>query len=73
MGENKREKFVRLAEDRTNKVIKAIQVLSNCANPGAYEYSDRDVEKIFNALEKELKIARQKFSTGQSSSSVFKL
>lgn len=59
--ETKREAFVRLASKRTEVVIDRIRVLSNCANPYAYEYNDEDVRRIFSAIEKELRAARAKF------------
>ncbi len=62
--ETKRDAFLRLAEKRTNAVLERIRVLSNCANPYAYEYGEEDVRKIFSAIEKELKAARAKFDQG---------
>lgn len=59
--ETKREAFVRLASKRTEAIIDRVRVLSNCANPYAYEYTDEDVRKIFSAIEKELRAARTKF------------
>lgn len=47
--ETKREKFVRIAEARTNKIIDMIQLLGNCSNQNQYEYTQKDVNKIFNA------------------------
>ena len=41
--ESKREKFVRLAEARSNKIIDMIQLLGNCANKSTYEYTKDDV------------------------------
>ena len=64
MSENKRDRFVRLAERRTNSVIERIRVLSNCSNRYAYEYHEEDVRKMFSAIEKELKAARAKFEAG---------
>ena len=49
--ETKREKFVRLAEERTNKIIDMLQLLGNCSNSSAYDYSQEDVDKIFSAIE----------------------
>jgi hypothetical protein len=69
----KREAFVRLAEKRTNAVIDKIRVLSNCANPYAYEYTDDDVRRIFDAIEKELKAARTKFVQPKRTKNEFKL
>ena len=76
MAENtakKRDAFLRLAEKRTNAVIDKIRILSNCANPYAYEYSDQDVRKIFEAIEEELKVARTRFMQGKRRDTEFKL
>jgi len=69
--ETKRETFLRLAERRTNVVLEKIRILSNCANPYAYEYTDDDIKKIFSAIEHELRLARAKFQQGRKPS--FKL
>ncbi|MDY2904390.1 MAG: hypothetical protein SOU02_05545 [Caecibacter massiliensis] len=72
--ENKRDKFIRLAEARTNKILNMIQLLGNCSNTQAYEYTSDDVDAIFSAIEKELKITRRKFSeNGEKEEKVFKL
>ncbi len=60
--ETKREKFVRLAEARTNKIIDMIQLLGNCSNLSTYEYTQQDVDKIFSAIESELREAKKKFT-----------
>ena len=44
--ETKRDKFVRIAEARTNKIINMIQLLGNCSNQSLYEYSQKDANKI---------------------------
>ena len=62
MEETKREKFVRLAEARTNKIINMIKLLGNCSNTSLYEYSDKDVEKIFNAIQSELNDAKKRYA-----------
>lgn len=60
--ETKRDKFVRLAEARTNKIIDMIQLLGNCSNVSAYDYTQQDVDKIFGAIENELREAKKKFN-----------
>lgn len=60
-GETKRDRFVRVAEARTNKVLQMMRLLGNCATPSNYEYSKEDVRKIFDALEKELKNTKNRF------------
>ena len=64
--ESNREKFVRLAEARTNKIIYMIQLLGNCSNQSQYEYTQKDVNKIFNAIQTELDMARKRYSKQDS-------
>lgn len=67
--ESKRDRFVRLAEARTNKIIDLIKLLGNCSNTGAYDYTQQDIEKIFSAIEAELKEARKRFNKTEASKS----
>lgn len=67
--ETKREKFVRLAEARTNKIIDMLQLLGNCSNTSAYDYTAQDIDKIFNAIEAEVREAKKKFSKVDSKKS----
>ena len=60
--ESKREKFVRIAEARTNKILNMVDLLGNCTNPSIYEYSQSDVNQIFSAIENAIKDAKKKFS-----------
>lgn len=60
--ETKRDKFVRLAEARTNRIIDTLQLLGNCSNTSAYEYTQQDVDQIFTAIEAEVREAKKKFS-----------
>ena len=56
-----RENFVRLAESRTNKVLKQIDLLSNLSNKTNYAYTDEDIQKIFSAINKRVKDSEKKF------------
>lgn len=67
--ETKRQKFVRLAEARTNKIIDMLQLLGNCSNSSAYDYTQEDVDKIFSAIESEVKESRKKFNKIESKKS----
>ncbi|MBO4861184.1 MAG: hypothetical protein J5530_06530 [Clostridia bacterium] len=71
--ETKKDRFIRIAEARTNKTINMIRLLGNCSNKGTYEYSKEDVRKIFTAIENELKIAKAKFESSNDDSIKFKL
>jgi CHASE1-domain containing sensor protein len=64
--EHKRERFVKLAEARTNKALKDIQLIGNLSNSNAYDYSDEDVRKMFKALQDGLERSKQRFSDASS-------
>lgn len=59
--ETPRERFKRLAVQRTNAIFKKLKILGNCANRQIYEYTEKDVEKIFSAIEKQVKEIKSKF------------
>lgn len=60
--ETKREKFIRLAENRTNKILSTLVLLGNCSNTGAYEYNQKDIDKIFNAIQAQLNDTKRRFT-----------
>lgn len=43
----KRERFVRIAEIRVNKLLDCFDSLGKCANIKNYKYTDEDTKKIF--------------------------
>ena len=70
--ETKREKFVRLAEKRTENVLNGLRLLGNLANTRNYDYSDEDVIKIVKALRSALSDLEHSFSSANKTTS-FKL
>lgn len=70
--DEKRERFVRIAEKRTNKILEQIRLLGNCSNKHNYSYTDEDIKKIFSVIDNELKEAKIKF-TSQANKEKFKL
>ena len=52
--DNKKDNFKRIAEKRTNKIIESISKLQNLTNTSFYEYTDEQIEAIFEAIQKEL-------------------
>lgn len=67
MGE-KREKFIKLAEGRTQLALDAIRKIGNLSNSRAYDYTDADVKAIMKALREATAEVERKFtsSTGES-------
>lgn len=70
---DKRERFKKVAEQRTNKVLKMIELLGNCANTNNYEYTGEEVKKIFNAIDTQLNETKAKFKNTKEKGSKFKL
>lgn len=57
----KKERFIRIAEKRTNKILEQIRLLGNCSNRNNYSYDDKQVDQIFKAIEKELDLSKKKY------------
>lgn len=60
-GETKHERFVRIAERRTQQVLEKLRILGNCSNRGIYEFSDDEIERIFRAIERQVDITKAQF------------
>ena len=60
--ESRSDRFKRLATKRTNGIIKKMQLLGNCSNRSSYDYSEQEINRIFNAIDKELKQAKARFT-----------
>ena len=71
--ESKQQRFVRLAEARTNRIISTLRLLGNCSSPAAYEYSKEDVSKIFRAIEEAVADAKRRFEKKETGTKLFSL
>ena len=60
--ENKRQKFIRLAELRTEKAVIAIENLIGLSNPRNYDYNAKDVNLIIKALTDSVNAVSSSFS-----------
>jgi len=62
MGANiKRERFEKVAGNRVQLVLDKLDNLSKCANRRNYEFTDRDIEKMFKAINDKIRITKMKF------------
>lgn len=64
----KREKFVDLAEKRVNNALKQIQLIGNLSNTGNYEFNESDYQKIFRAIDSEVREMKRKFTEAATNS-----
>lgn len=58
--ESERQKFVRLAQGRVNKVLDALDSLARLGNPSAYEYTVDDVEYIHTTIAESALMVKEK-------------
>jgi hypothetical protein len=61
-NETTEERFKRIATLRTNAVLDKLRILGKLSNRQRYGYSEKDVNKIFYAINKQLKEVRAKFN-----------
>ncbi|BDX52886.1 hypothetical protein [Metamycoplasma equirhinis] len=57
--ENKKDNFKRISENRVSKILALLSQLTNLSNSSFYEYTDEDIEKIFNAIDEEAKKSKE--------------
>lgn len=62
MGEETRkDRFKRLATQRTNSVLLRLKVLGNCSNRSVYDYTEEEIQKIFSEIERRTRETKAKF------------
>lgn len=67
-NESRKERFVRIAESRTQRILNDLRLLGNCSNGTVYEYEDNEITKIFKAIDDELKRVKALFSRSKNKS-----
>lgn len=63
----RRDRFIEVAGSRVQMVLDKIDNLSKCANKRNYEYTQKDVDKMFRAISDQVKNAKMKFESELSS------
>jgi hypothetical protein len=58
-----RDNFVRLAETRTTRLLKDLDLLGNLSNRSNYTFTEEDVNKIFRAIQKKVRETEVRFRT----------
>lgn len=62
--DDKRAKFIRLAEGRAQSALTAIRKIGNLSNKRSYEYNDSDIKKIIKAIKDATMEMEHKFNSG---------
>ncbi len=61
MSSVKQENFRRIAENRVTKIVDLIAKLQNLSNTSFYEYTDTEIDKLFDIIQSELDKQRKEF------------
>ena len=61
MNNVKQENFKRIADNRVNKIVDLISKLHNLSNTSFYEYTDVQINEMFNLIQNELDKQKQLF------------
>ncbi len=59
--ETRHGRFKRLALKRTNDILNRIRILGNLSNKSSYDYNDDEVDKIFKAIDEQIKTTKARF------------
>lgn len=59
--ETRKQRFIRVATKRTKDTLDRIRILGNCSNKSSYEYSQGEINKIFNTLERAIRETKSRF------------
>jgi len=70
-GETKEERFKRVGEKRVQHIIEGITKLSQCSNAKLYEWDEKQLSRIWSAIEYDLEKCKKSFSDPESK--LFKL
>ena len=64
----RRERFEKIATKRVDSILKTLDLLANCSNKYNYEYNQNDVDKIFKAINRRVKITHSSFNQSMDKS-----
>lgn len=59
--EEKHNKFIKLAEKRVSKLLHQLKLIGNLSNRSSYYYTEGEIKRIFNSIDKEMKRIKNLF------------
>lgn len=57
----KRQRFENVASNRVQRILDTLQLLQNCSNKNNYEYTEKDVDKMFSEISSAVKDAKKAY------------
>jgi glucan phosphorylase len=59
--ETKQQRFKRVVEKRVQNILNGIKSLSQCTNQKIYAWDDEQLQKIWDAIDRELTLCKESF------------
>ena len=64
-GETKQDRFKRIAQKRVQRVLDSLKSLSQCSSKRMYEWNDGQLDKIWSAIDNELKNCKSSYENAR--------
>jgi len=64
-GENKEQRFKRVAERRVRRVLDSLRSLSQCSNKRMYNWNEEQLKKIWDAINNALESCQKNFKNAE--------
>ena len=64
-GETKEERFKRVAVKRVRRVLDSLRSLSQCSNKRMYQWNENLLNKIWDAVDREVKVCKESFKNAE--------
>lgn len=61
MTETRHQRFERIATKRVNRILNDLRLLGNLSNKSSYDYFDEEINKVFSAIDFQLRIVKARF------------
>ena len=69
----KRERFLRIAERRVNKILDSLDNLGKCSDRRNYNYTEEEVRKIFREIDRKVRETKHQFNGNSGKEKRFRL
>ena len=69
----KRQRFIKIAERRVNRILDSLDNLGKCSNKRNYDYTEDEVKKIFREIDRKVRDIKLQFQGENNKKKKFKL
>ena len=69
----KRQRFIKIAERRVNRILDGLDNLGKCSNKRNYDYTEDEAKKIFREIDRKVREIKLQFNGNGGKKKTFKL